>query len=152
MHQSHPQDGSRAQWMSVLAKATADEVEALHGQFGPLPPFVLLRPPESGLVMLRGRAGGDGAAFNLGEMTVTRCSLRLTDGAVGHAYVAGRNHRHALLAAVFDALLQDRGRRPALWADLIAPLAARQADRKAIAASKAGATKVDFFTMARGED
>ena len=35
-------------------------------------------------------AGGGGAAFNLGEMTVTRCTVRTETGFVGHAYVAGR--------------------------------------------------------------
>ncbi len=66
-----------------------------------------MRGPEGGLVMVRGRAGGGGAPFNLGEMTVTRCTVRLGSGLVGHAYVAGREPRRAELAALVDALMQD---------------------------------------------
>lgn len=98
--------------------------------------------------MLRGRAGGDGAAFNLSEMTVTRCAVTLSCGTVGHAYVAGRDHRHAELAAALDAALQDPDRRPALMAAVIEPIAAAQADAAAKAARKAAATRVQFFTMA----
>ena len=32
--------------------------------------------------MVRGRVGGTGAPFNLGEMSVTRCSVRLADGSL----------------------------------------------------------------------
>ena len=67
----------------------------------------MIRPPETGLVMLRGRMGGTGGAFNLGEATVTRCAVRTAKGHEGHAYVMGRNHGHAKIAAVCDALLQD---------------------------------------------
>jgi alpha-D-ribose 1-methylphosphonate 5-triphosphate synthase subunit PhnG len=99
--------------------------------------------------MLRGRAGGDGAAFNLGEMTVTRCSVRLTDGgAIGHAYVAGRDSRQAELAAALDAALQVPALRPTLLREVIAPLAAAQAARAEEAARKAAATRVEFFTLA----
>ena len=69
--------------------------------------YRVLRGPEAGLVMVRGRAGGGGAPFNLGEMTATRCTVRTEAGFVGHAYVAGRNERQAELAALADALLQD---------------------------------------------
>ena len=106
-----------------------------------------LRGPESGLLMVRGRAGGGGAKFNLGEMTVTRCTVRTEAGQVGHAYVAGRDARQAELAAVFDALLQDPARRDALRAGVIAELAAVQAAARADVAQKAAATKVQFFAM-----
>jgi len=96
--------------------------------------------------MVRGRAGGDGAAFNLGEMTVTRCAVRLGD-VVGHAYVAGRDKRQAELAALLDAALQDPARRPALMAKVIAPLAAHQQAKHEAEARKAAATRVDFFAM-----
>jgi alpha-D-ribose 1-methylphosphonate 5-triphosphate synthase subunit PhnG len=102
--------------------------------------------------MVRGRAGGTGAPFNLGEMTVTRCTVELAEGAVGHAYVRGRRRRHAELAAVLDALLQDPTRRPALEADVLERLAAEQAGRRRAAEVKAAATRVDFLTLVRGED
>ncbi len=94
--------------MGVLARAARDELEAAWETLEPRPAYDRLRPPETGMVMTRGRAGGTGRRFNLGEMTVTRCALRLDSGEMGIAYVAGRDRRHAELAALFDALMQDR--------------------------------------------
>ena len=139
----HP-DPDRRAWMAVLARAGADEIAAL---LPDLPAHERLRAPETGLVMVRGRAGGDGAPFNLGEMTVTRCAVRLGE-AVGHAYVAGRDKRQAELAPLVDAALQDPARRDALMAAVIAPLAARQQAARDAEARKAAATRVEFFTMA----
>src|ERR1700761_6350213 len=117
---------ARRRWMAVLARARADD---LADCLGPPPPYRVLRGPEAGLVMTRGRTGGGGAPFNLGEMTTTRCSVRTEQGFVGHAYVAGRNERLAELAALGDALLQDPLRQAALLDDLIEPLAASQQAR-----------------------
>lgn len=138
---------ARRRWMSILARAEAAEIAARLDTLPAPPPHRRLRGPETGLVMVRGRAGGDGAPFNLGEMTVTRCSLRLEDGVVGHGYVAGRDARQAELAALVDALMQDPARRPALEAAVIAPLAAAQAARREAQARRAAATRVEFFTM-----
>ncbi len=134
--------------MSVLARASAADIAALLADAPALPPHVRLRGPEAGLVMLRGRAGGAGAAFNLGEMTVTRCTVRVNDGPVGHAYVAGRDARQAELAALLDAALQEPSRHDALHAAVIAPLAASQQAERDATARRAAATRVDFFTMA----
>jgi alpha-D-ribose 1-methylphosphonate 5-triphosphate synthase subunit PhnG len=145
-----PQDApqhARRHWMSVLARAAADELDKCLAASGGAPAYRRLRGPESGLLMVRGRAGGGGAKFNLGEMTVTRCTVRTEAGQVGHAYVAGRDARQAELAAVFDALLQDPARRDALRAGVIAELAAVQAAARADVAQKAAATKVQFFAM-----
>lgn len=142
-----PDHAPRQRWISVLARASAAEIEACMAALPALPPHDRLRGPETGLVMVRGRAGGDGAPFNLGEMTVTRCAVRLDDGTVGHAYVAGRDGRQAELAALLDAMLQDAARRPAVQAAVIAPLAAAQAARRAAEARRAAATRVQFFTM-----
>lgn len=139
---------ARAHWMSVLARARADEIATLLEDAPALPAHVRLRGPEAGLVMLRGRTGGGGAAFNLGEMTVTRCTVRLADGRIGHAYVAGRDAGQAELAALLDAALQDPARREALQEAVIAPLAARQLAAREAIARRAAATRVDFFTMA----
>jgi alpha-D-ribose 1-methylphosphonate 5-triphosphate synthase subunit PhnG len=137
----------RRRWMGVLARSPAVAIEARLAGAPPLPSHVRLRGPETGLVMVRGRQGGDGAAFNLGEMTVTRCSVRLEDGTVGHAYVAGRDGRQAELAALLDAALQDPARRPAIEASVIAPLAAAQAEAAERQARKAAATRVQFLAM-----
>ncbi len=137
--------------MGVLAKASADRIEPLWNEIPDPPRWSFVRPPESGMVMVRARAGGSGQRFNMGEMTVTRCTVRLDDGTVGHGYVAGRSLRHAELAAVLDALLQNDVRRKAIEDAVIGPLVAAQRAERAAAARKAAATKVDFFTMVRGE-
>jgi alpha-D-ribose 1-methylphosphonate 5-triphosphate synthase subunit PhnG len=143
---SHP-DFARRRWMAVLARAKADRIAALLSACDDIPAYTVIRGPEGGLVMVRGRAGGGGAAFNLGEMTVTRCTVRLETGVIGHAYVAGREDRRAELAALVDALMQDHGRAADIEARVIAPLEQQQAQVKATRASKAAATRVQFFAM-----
>lgn len=145
-------DEARARWMSALAQAEPAAVEAAWEALDPRPGYRLLRPPETGLVMVRGRAGGTGAAFNLGEMTVTRCSVEMDGGRVGHAYVAGRDRRHAETAAVFDALLQDPARRADLETSVVEPLVAAREARHREARARAATTRVEFFTMVRGEE
>ena len=142
----------RKSWMGVLARAEIEELERMVEALTPAPRHSLLRSPETGLVMVQARANGTGQKFNAGEMTVTRCSVRLASGTVGHAYVAGRSGRHAELAAILDAVLQDADDIDQMRADLIAPLEQTQANRRADTARKTAATKVDFFTMVRGED
>jgi alpha-D-ribose 1-methylphosphonate 5-triphosphate synthase subunit PhnG len=133
--------------MSVLARAPGDMLGRLLDEAGGAPVYTILRGPEGGLVMVRGRAGGGGAPFNLGEMTVTRCTVRTESGPVGHAYVAGRDERQAELAAVVDALMQDPDRAAAIETRIIAPLESAQAINRAERAAKAAATRVQFFAM-----
>ena len=142
--------GRRRRWMSVLALAPVEALETHWRGVTPAPAYRVLRGPETGLVMVRARAGGGGMRFNLGEMTLTRCTVQLEDGALGHAWVGGRRERHAELAAVFDALLQ--GEDGALEASLIAPLAESQAARRRETTARAAASRVEFFTMVRGDD
>jgi alpha-D-ribose 1-methylphosphonate 5-triphosphate synthase subunit PhnG len=85
-------------------------------------------------------------------MTVARCTVELPSGAIGHAYVGGRSLRHAELAAVFDALLQDPASRPALELRLVGPIEAAQRDRRIAAQARSAPTRVEFFTLVRGED
>jgi alpha-D-ribose 1-methylphosphonate 5-triphosphate synthase subunit PhnG len=141
------QTEARRRWMGVLARASAEDIAARLESAPALPPLVRLRGPETGLVMTRGRAGGDGAPFNLGEMTVTRCAVRCGE-VVGHAYRAGRDARAAELSAALDAALQDPARRDALLDAVIEPLAAAQSAEREAIARKAAATRVQFFTMA----
>jgi alpha-D-ribose 1-methylphosphonate 5-triphosphate synthase subunit PhnG len=141
----------RKTWMSLLAKADpallADRFQAYSGA----PEYTWLRVPEIGGAMVRGRMGGTGAPFNLGEMTVTRCSLRLASGQVGHAYVQGRDKAKATQAAIIDALMQT-DQASAVQAAILTPLQQARDLARATRAAKAAATKVDFFTMVRGED
>lgn len=144
-----PDPQQRQEWMGLVARAPADRLAALMP--APLPPHDVLRAPEVGAVMVRGRTGATGAPFNLGEMTVTRCSLRLGSGAVGHAWVQGRDKQHAQRAAVIDALMQGP-EAAAIRGAVLDPLAAEEAARRSLRAAKAAATKVEFFTLVRGED
>ena len=141
----------RKAWMGLLARSVpevlADHLKAL----GASAEAEMLRAPEIGGVMVRGRAGGTGAPFNLGEMTVTRCSLRLPSGEVGHAYVSGRDKTKARNAALVDAWMQT-DRADEVRRMVLEPLQAAETARRASRTQKAAATKVDFFTLARGED
>jgi alpha-D-ribose 1-methylphosphonate 5-triphosphate synthase subunit PhnG len=142
----------RRRWMGVLAMAKEDDLTSLWHSVASRPTYAFLRRPEIGLVMMRARIGGDGEEFNLGELTATRCSVRLAEGMVGHATLIGRRPDQAEMAAVLDAMLQDDNRRPALEAQVIAPLEQLQQERRTLASRKAAATRADFFTMVRGED
>lgn len=137
--------------MGVLSRSERDQLASLAKGVTDVP-FVWLRKPELGLVMVRGRAGGTGAPFNLGELTVTRCALQLEDGTIGQGYVQGRDKRHAERVAVIDALLQQDGNHERLLASVIEPLKARQIERKLKQSRKSATTKVEFFTMVRGGD
>lgn len=137
----------RRRWMAVLARAAAPEIEARLRACGERPDYRRLRGPETGLVMVRGRMGGGGAGFNVGEMSVTRCTVRTRCGRVGHAYVAGRDERQAELAALVDAMMQDPARQAVLREAVVEPLATAQEARRAETAAKAAATRVEFFTM-----
>ena len=143
---------ARRQWMSVLALASTDELESAWRRIPEPPPHRRVRGPEVGLALVRARAGGSGMRFNLGEMTVTRCTVALPDGATGHAYVGGRRRRHAELAAVLDALLQHPARRAAIETDVIQPLARAQAARRRAIGARTAPTRVQFFTMVRGDE
>lgn len=140
----------RQRWIGALALSPSSDVAALFAELDGGAPFRVLRPAESGLVMVRARAGGTGQLFNTGEMTVTRCSVVSAQGTVGHAYVAGRDRTHAEVAARLDAVLQE------MTADLAAPivkrLEARIDDRARARQQRSAPTRVEFFTMVRGED
>ena len=142
---------TRKGWLSLLAKAPAEPLSRLWRSMGLELAYEVLRAPEIGGVMTRGRMGATGAPFNLGEITVTRCSVRLGSGEVGHGYVQGRDKAKAEVAAVIDAAMQTR-HAGAIRRDLLTPLAEDMAGVAASRARKAAATKVDFFTMVRGED
>ncbi|GAU83043.1 phosphonate C-P lyase system protein PhnG [Bosea sp. BIWAKO-01] len=139
----------RQQWLAILARASRTEIESLASGLGALPDHDVLKAPETGTVMVEGRAGGAGRRFNLGEATVTRCVVRLGDGTMGFSYALGRDGRKARLAAVIDGLLQGEGEAAPLRSG-VAELAARQQAARTLASRKAAATKVDFFTLVRG--
>jgi alpha-D-ribose 1-methylphosphonate 5-triphosphate synthase subunit PhnG len=138
--------------MAVLAQAAAADIERGLQRLGGAAAFKDLRPAEVGLVMLRGRVGSDGAPFNAGEATVTRAAVQLDSGEKGFAYVLGRDPDKARLAALCDALWQAPAHRQSIEQHVLAPLRAAQQQRRALARAQTAATRVDFFTLVRGED
>ena len=137
--------------MTVLAHSDAAGIASRLDVLA-LPDHENLREPENGLVMVRGRIGGDGAPFNLGEATVTRAAVRMDSGEVGFSYLLGRDHDKARLAAVCDALWQSHSCRDAIERHVLAPIRGRLARERAEKREQAAATRVDFFTLVRGED
>ena len=136
--------------MRVLAHSAAARIAECLGAID-VPDHVDLREPENGLVMVRGRIGGDGAPFNLGEATVSRAAIRLATGEVGFGYALGRDVGKARMIALCDAMVQSQEFAGAVESKVLAPLrAAMLADRDRQSA-EAAATRVDFYTMVRGE-
>ncbi len=148
------QPNVRAERLRLLALSQSSVLETFLdrlNQTHPLPSWTLVRGPECGLVMVRGRVGGQGQAFNAGEALVTRACVQM-DANLGCGYVLGEEPRHAELVAVLDALWQKETFAGLLDAELLPDLVARLQARYEDDRRKSAATKVDFFTMVRGED
>jgi alpha-D-ribose 1-methylphosphonate 5-triphosphate synthase subunit PhnG len=138
--------------MATLADARTDEISTLLASLGAPTEYIELRPVKTGLVMLQGRIGGDGAPFNFGEATVTRAAVRIASGEVGFAYVLGRDGDKARLAALCDALWQNEATRENVERHVLAPIRARLDSERARKSQETAASRVDFFTLVRGED
>ena len=136
--------------MAVLAHSRAADIASYLDAIA-LPPHENLREPENGLVMVRGRVGGDGAPFNLGEATVSRAAVRLATGEVGFGYTLGRDRQKARLIALCDALVQSDEFAGAVEARVLAPLRAALISEQNRKAAETAATRVDFYTLVRGE-
>jgi alpha-D-ribose 1-methylphosphonate 5-triphosphate synthase subunit PhnG len=141
----------RREAMAVLTASSAQEIARHLAALGPIPEHTELRAPQSGLVMLRGRVGGDGAPFNFGEATVSRCAIRLATGETGFGYALGRDREKARLIALLDALQQREQGRIELEQCVLAPIRERLKAERERAAQHVAATKVEFFTLVRGE-
>jgi alpha-D-ribose 1-methylphosphonate 5-triphosphate synthase subunit PhnG len=136
--------------MTVLAHSDAAEIARCLEAVA-LPPHEELRDPEHGLVMVRGRIGGDGAPFNLGEATVSRAAVRLSTGEVGFGYTLGRDRQKAKMIAICDALVQSHDHAGTVEAKVLAPLRAAMIAERNQSAAETAATRVNFYTMVRGE-
>lgn len=145
-------ESRRREWMGALALADGATLREAWDALPARPEYRVVRGPETGLVMVRARAGNTGRRFNLGEMSVTRCSVGLEGGVMGHAWIAGIRPEHARLAALFDALLQLPERAGELRATLVEPLLLARREHLARRAGEVSPSKVDFFTLVRGED
>jgi alpha-D-ribose 1-methylphosphonate 5-triphosphate synthase subunit PhnG len=146
------QDSRRARRaaMAVLSQSEAAEISARLSAMA-LPDHKILREPENGLVMVRGRIGGDGISFNVGEATVSRAAVLLSTGQVGFGYTLGRDHEKARLIALCDAMAQTDAFADAVEQEVIAPLRTAMIAKRNQAAAQTAATRVDFYTMVRGE-
>jgi alpha-D-ribose 1-methylphosphonate 5-triphosphate synthase subunit PhnG len=142
---------TRKRWMAILARSSAEELEKAWQKLDQPPVFSYLRKPEIGLVMVQGRAGETGQRFNLGEMTVTRCAVQVEGGHVGCAYVAGRSPGGVEVAAVLDALLQDPNQHDFIMKEILLPLEGILQEKRVRKAARADSTRVEFFTMVRGD-
>ena len=136
--------------MAVLAHCGVVEIAGRLAAIA-LPDHENLREPENGLVMVRGRTGGDGAPFNLGEATVSRAAVRLATGEVGFGYTLGRDGQKARMIALCDALIQNADHAGTVETQVLAPLRATIAAARNRKAAETAATRVDFYTMVRGE-
>ena len=142
--------GRRKAVMVVLAHSATADIAGRLGTVG-LPAYEDLREPENGLVMVRGRVGGDGAPFNLGEATVSRAAVRLSSGEVGFGYALGRDREKARLIALCDAMVQSAELAGAIETQVVAPLRAAMIEKRNRKSAEAAATRVDFYTLVRGE-
>ena len=142
----------RQRVMKCCTLATDAELTSAVNGFSEAATATDLRRPETGLVMLRGRVGGDGAPFNMGEATVTRAVVKLAPGATGYSYLLGRSAERARLAAILDALAQSSANSPRIDADFVQPVTARAEQDKIRHRAETAKTRVDFFTLVRGED
>src|SRR6516164_9211653 len=141
----------RREAMTILASSNAAEIARQLDLLGPIPANEELRPSESGLVMVRGRIGGDGAPFNLGEAAVTRAAVKLQTGETGFSYVLGRDAAKARLIALCDALMQSAAYRSLVERHVLAPIRTRVNATREHKQRQVAATRVEFFTLVRGE-
>jgi alpha-D-ribose 1-methylphosphonate 5-triphosphate synthase subunit PhnG len=143
----------RKTWMSVLARSAFSDLQTQWAVLDlPLPIFQVIRPAEIGLAQVRARMGGGGRQFNMGDVTLTRAVVKLDSGEMGYSYLQGRNKQHAELAAVIDGLMQTSEYQERLTRELISPLAALKAEQEQLRQQQVASSKVDFFTLVRGED
>ncbi|MGP2481627.1 phosphonate C-P lyase system protein PhnG [Pantoea eucalypti] len=146
------QQTDRQRWLSVLAHSSAALLEAHWQALNLQPAFTLVRPAEIGLTRLQARMGATGKRFVMGDATVTRAVVQLGDGTLGYSYLLGRDKAHAERCALLDALLQQPETRQLLEEKIITPLAAWREEQRQLRAREIASSKVDFFTLVRGDN
>lgn len=142
---------TRSEWMTVLALSHPSDIEERLEGVGPLPQFSFVRRPHHASVALRARSSRTGVLFEPGEMTMTRCIIKIDPDVFGYAYVGGRNLRHAALAALLDAVLQRGGDQQMLVQTLISELKSLIDRRQEQVRRQAQASAVDFSVQMQGE-
>ena len=148
----HFDTSTRQRWMRVLAHSQPAALSARMSALSLAPDYDTLRAPEIGLVQIQARMGGTGERFFAGDATLTRAAIRLNSGTLGYSYVLGRDKAHAERCAVIDGLLQEQPYFQTLMETLIAPLEADRAARIAARQAEVNTSRVDFFTLVRGDN
>ncbi|MGX5056278.1 phosphonate C-P lyase system protein PhnG [Enterobacter asburiae] len=148
----HVDTSTRQRWMRVLAHCQPAALRERMNALGLAPDYDTIRAPEIGLVQIQARMGGTGQRFFAGDATLTRAAIRLNSGTLGYSYVLGRDKAHAERCAVIDALLQEPPHFQTLMETLIAPLEADRAARVASRQAEVNTSRVDFFTLVRGDN
>ena len=148
----HHDTATRQHWMSVLSHSDPASLAAKMVALNISADYETLRAPETGLVQLQGRMGGTGERFFAGDATLTRAAVRLSNGTVGYSWVLGRDKPHAERCAVIDALMQQPTHFQTLLETLITPLEADRTARIAARQAEINASRVDFFTLVRGDN
>lgn len=146
------QQTDRQRWLSVLAHSSAALLEQHWLALNLQPAFTLVRPAEIGLTRLQARMGATGKRFVMGDATVTRAVVQLSNGTLGYSYLLGRDKAHAERCALLDALLQQPETRQLLEEKIITPLAAWREEQRQLRAREIASSKVDFFTLVRGDN
>lgn len=148
----HIDTATRQRWMRALSWCNAETLNALMQALKLAPEYTLIRAPETGLMQIQARMGGTGNRFFAGDTTLTRAVVRLNSGTLGYSYLLGRNKQHAERCAVVDALLQEQAHFQTLMETLIAPLEAEREAQIAARRAEVNASRVDFFTLVRGDN
>ncbi|HDG1678940.1 TPA: phosphonate C-P lyase system protein PhnG [Kluyvera ascorbata] len=148
----HLDTAPRQHWMSVLSHSDPANLAEKMVALNITADYETIRAPETGLVQLQGRMGGTGERFFAGDATLTRAAVRLSNGTVGYSWVLGRDKPHAERCAVIDALMQQPTHFQTLLETLITPLEADRTARIAARQAEINASRVDFFTLVRGDN
>lgn len=168
MHHSHNTQKlnpikKRQLLLSVLSKSAFNDIDNFWQTLSITPSYTLLKTPEVGMTMVRAKTGGAGQEFNMGEMTVTRTVIRLDSiescsesektqaGIIGFGYTAGRETKKSELIAVIDACFQLSAYAELIEEKILQPLSEQLQEKETLQSEKVDSTKVNFFTMVRGE-
>ena len=152
MDATHFDTAQRQKWMAVLAHSLPAELAAMWAEQKLNPEYQVIRKAETGLAQIQARMGATGQRFFAGDTTLTRAVVQLANGTYGYSYISGRDKAHAELCAVIDALMQENVRFQTLQETLIAPLAANREQRLAARRAQINSSRVDFFTLVRGDN
>jgi alpha-D-ribose 1-methylphosphonate 5-triphosphate synthase subunit PhnG len=161
-----PMTAARKRCHAVLARASTAALEAAWQRYASRVRHGVLRQPEVGLVMLRGRVDGHGDPFHLGEASVCRCVVALhwagdvesaasdtetSEPTIGVGYTLGRDRGKAELIACLEALARLSPVAREVEVEVLAPLAEAQRAERARRDADTGSSRVAFVTMVRGE-